>query len=118
VVATVKVGSEPIAVAVTRDGRHVYVAIPSQNIVQVINTVTNQLVDFVTVGKFPNDVAVTPDGSHVYVANAGANTVTVIATTTNKVVGKPVPVGVEPEAVGIMPLVSLESGEPRPAPWR
>jgi YVTN family beta-propeller protein len=117
VVATVKVGREPGAVAVTPDGGHVYGAIHSQNIVQVINTVTNQLVDFVTVGKSPNAVAVTPDGSRVYVANGGANTVTVIATTTNEVVGKPIPVGVAPQGVGIMPLVSLESGEP-PAPWR
>jgi YVTN family beta-propeller protein len=85
VVATVLVGNTPEGVAVTPDGKHVYVTNIESNNVSVIATSTNTVVATVTAGIEPFGVAVTPDGEHAYVANASSNTVAVIATATNKV---------------------------------
>jgi YVTN family beta-propeller protein len=100
VVATVTVGSDPVGVGVTPDGKHVYVTngYPC-NTVSVIDTATNppSVVATVAVGLHPLGVAVTPDGKHVYVANRGlgneSNTVSVIATATNTVEAATITVG-------------------------
>jgi YVTN family beta-propeller protein len=67
-------------VAVTPDGKSVYVANNGSNTVSVIATATNQ-VSPIPVGNGPIGVAVTPDGKRVFVANNGSNTVSVIDTT-------------------------------------
>ena len=69
VVATVAVGSNPIGVAVTPDGKHVYVTNQASQTVSVIATATNTVVATVPVGSNPFGVAVTPDGKHAYVTN-------------------------------------------------
>jgi YVTN family beta-propeller protein len=65
VVATVPVGSDPFAVAVTPDGTHVYVANNGSNNVSVIRTATNTVVKTIPVGNNPVGVAITPDGTKV-----------------------------------------------------
>jgi YVTN family beta-propeller protein len=84
--APIPVGSLPEGVAVSPDGRFVYVTNTSSNTVSVINAVTNAVVASSTVGSHPLGVAVTPDGKFAYVANENSNTVSVIDTTTNAVV--------------------------------
>jgi YVTN family beta-propeller protein/probable HAF family extracellular repeat protein len=86
---TIPVGSFPDGVAVTPDGRSVYVANnggnnPSSDTVSVINTDSNQVIKTVTVGPAPFLPKVTPDGSHVYVSNQN-NTISAIDTATNTV---------------------------------
>ena len=71
VVATVPVGTNPIGVAITPDGKHAYVTNFTSNNVSVIDTATNTVVATVPVGNNPVGVAVTPDGKHAYVANSG-----------------------------------------------
>ncbi len=105
VVATIPVGNNPFAVAVTPDGTHVYVTILNLgfgNSVAVINTASNAVVATIQVGVDPFGVAVTPDGTHVYVTNIGSNTVSVIATASNTVVAT-VPVAVGPLGVAVTP---------------
>jgi YVTN family beta-propeller protein len=87
VVATIQVGVgvNPTGVAVTPDGKHVYVT-NGFNAVSVIATATNTVVATIPVGIDPNGVAVSPDGKHAYVANQGSNSVSVIDTATNTVV--------------------------------
>ncbi|MGW7528525.1 YncE family protein, partial [Streptomyces sp. NPDC054783] len=71
---------------VSPDGRHVYVAGASSDLVSVIEVVGGQGAGVaVAVGSGPRAVALTQDGRHAYVANSGANTVSVIDTTTNQV---------------------------------
>jgi YVTN family beta-propeller protein len=65
VVATVTVGANPYAVAVTPNGSFVYVANYAGNTVSVIATSSNTVVATVTVGVNPYAVAVTPNGSFV-----------------------------------------------------
>jgi YVTN family beta-propeller protein len=77
-------GTGPLAVAVTPDGTHAYVANSGTGTVSVIDTATNNVLTGpgfpIPVGTGPDGVAVTPDGTQVYVTNAGAGTVSVIAT--------------------------------------
>jgi YVTN family beta-propeller protein len=102
VVATIPVGTFPIAVAVTPDGTHVYVTNNGSNNVSVIRTATNAVVKTIPVGSGPYGVAVTPDGTHVYVTNLGSNNVSVIHRPGNTVV-KTVPVG-SGTGVAVTPL--------------
>jgi YVTN family beta-propeller protein len=93
VTATVEVGLG--GVAVTPDGKFVYVANGGSNNVSVIDTAINTVTATVAVGLGPQGVAVTPDGKFVYVANKGSSTVSVIAAASNTVTAT---VGVEHSA--------------------
>ena len=96
VVATVNVGFNPGAVAVTPNGRYAYV-IAGTDSVSVIDTSSNTVT--ATIGGFnvPQGIAITPDGQYAYVSNYGAfgtgNTVSMIRTSDNTVVGSPLVVG-------------------------
>jgi YVTN family beta-propeller protein len=116
------VGTDPSGVAVTPDGKRVYVANRESGTVSVIHTATNTVAKTIPVGIFPNSVAVTPDGTKVYVVNNVSqarqrnplpplNThfpapafsgVTVIARPGNAVVAN-IPVGINPVGVAIGP---------------
>lgn len=91
VVETVLVGPGPQGIAVTPDGKRVYVANTGasgpNDTVSVIETAsgTDTVVATIRVGRAPHGVAVTPDGKRVYVAN-GTESVSVIDTNTNAVV--------------------------------
>jgi YVTN family beta-propeller protein len=100
-IGTVDILTKLTGVAVTPDGKHVYVANQGGNSVSVIDTAINTVVKTVLVGTSPSGVAVTPDGKHVYVANQGSNGVSVIDTASNTVVAT-VPVA-GPSAISIIP---------------
>jgi YVTN family beta-propeller protein len=90
VAQTVQIGapsatSDLTEVAVTPDGKFVYVANPN-NSVSVIDTASNTIVKTISVGMSPAGVAVSPDGVNVYVSNSASNTVSVINTSSNTVV--------------------------------
>jgi YVTN family beta-propeller protein len=73
-------------IAVTPNGKFVYVANQDTKSVAVIRTANNTVIKTIPVGKDPAGLAITPDGAHVYVANAGGNSVSVIETLSNKVI--------------------------------
>jgi YVTN family beta-propeller protein len=89
-----------VGLAVTPDGRKVYVANIDSNTVAVIDRATNTVNATIAVGRAPQGVAVRPDGSTVYVANGASNSVSVIATATNTVTAT-IPVGRGPGAFGV-----------------
>jgi YVTN family beta-propeller protein len=67
-VEAIKVGRGPIAIAISPDGRHAYVANARDDSVSVINTATNKpAAKPIEVGHRPTAIAITPDGRHVYV---------------------------------------------------
>jgi YVTN family beta-propeller protein len=112
VVGAVRVGSNPLGVGVTPDGKHVYVANGGSQNVSVIDTTTNTVVTGtgfpIPVQPFPLALAVNPDGKHVYVANYSyfaANPVWVIDRTTNPntVVATPGTAGSAPLALAVNP---------------
>jgi YVTN family beta-propeller protein len=93
VTATVHVEWNPRGVAVTPDGKRVYVTCKATNdsssicndIVSVIDTETNKVTSTVEVGLEPAGIAVTPDGKKVYVVNGAVGTISVVDTATNRV---------------------------------
>jgi alpha-galactosidase len=110
----ITVGSDPSGVAVTPDGKYVYVTNHGSKSVDVIDTATNTVVATIPVGAGPYGVTITPDGKTAYVADSGSNNVDVIDTATNTVVAR-VPVGAQPYGLAITPdgknaYVSNQSG--------
>jgi YVTN family beta-propeller protein len=94
VVTIVPVEANAVGVAVTPNGKRVYVAnVLYSGSVSVIDTATNTVVAGVGVGNSPFGVAITPDGTRAHVTNESSNTVSVIDTASNTVVAT-VPVGV------------------------
>jgi len=79
-----------------------YVPDPNNNLVSVIDTATNEVIDTITVGNYPQAVAVNLDGTRAYVANTNDNTVSVIDTITNTVIDT-VSVGSGPYQVSVTP---------------
>ena len=84
IVANVSVGMLPFGVAVSSDGKTVYVTNAYNNTLSVINTATNTVKTTVNVGRYPLGVAVA--GNYVYVTNSRDDTVSIINKATNKVV--------------------------------
>jgi YVTN family beta-propeller protein len=91
----ITVGSQPYGMAITPDGKTVYVANYGSGTVTPIATATNTAGPPITVGSGPFDIAITPDGKTAYVANLDSGTVTPIATATNTA-GPPITVGSVP----------------------
>jgi YVTN family beta-propeller protein len=71
--------SSPIAMSA--DGRFVWVVNPGGDFVSVIYTKTNAVIGRVTVGDEPQSVALDPNNKYAYVANAASGSVTVIRIT-------------------------------------
>lgn len=80
----------PLGLAVSRDGRRLYV-LSNADLVSVVDTSTNAVVgDLITVGPSAHEVVASPDRRHIYVMNGGD--ITVIDASTNAVAGAPIPV--------------------------
>jgi YVTN family beta-propeller protein len=73
VVAHIGVGTSPSGVAVSPDGRSVYVVNASDhaNSVSVVDTSEGRAVDTIGVGREPLGVAFHPNGPTAYVTNTG-----------------------------------------------
>jgi YVTN family beta-propeller protein len=117
--AEIKVGSEPVAVAVPPDGKTVYVANGGSNTVTPIDVATNNPGSEIKVGVRPSAIAVTPDGRTAYVTNLESGTVTPIEVATNTT-GPEIKVGPGPDAVAVTPdgktayVVNFTSGAVTP----
>ena len=88
---SISAGSSPSALAISADGKRLYVANTGSNSVSVIDTTTNQRIDASPDNIFSMDIgagwspsALAISGTRLYVANRGSNTVSVIDTTTNQ----------------------------------
>lgn len=101
VTRTITVGGQPGAIAVTPDGRKLYVSNEQGNSVTVYD-IGMAMATPLLVGTAPVGVAVSPDGSRVYVSNRGGDSVTVISTVTDQVVAQ-VMVGAGPTGLVISP---------------
>jgi YVTN family beta-propeller protein len=88
----------PLNLAITPDGRELWVACEASATVEVVDTATRKRRLEIPVGGQPNDVAFTPDGQRAFVSNRLDDNVSVIDVATHKVVST-IPVGDEPHGV-------------------
>ena len=104
-------GDEPFAIAVTPDGKTVYVANTWENTgrpasapctVTPIATATDTPGAPIEVGRGPWAFAITPDGQTAYVANRDSGTVTPIRIAKGTA-SAPIPAGTHPYAIAITP---------------
>jgi len=111
----ITVGSEPVAVAITPNGKTAYVTNSHSNTVTPIELATNTPGSPITVGEDPSGIAITPNGKTAYVTNRLSGTVTPIKLA-NNTPGKRITVGKEPSGIAITPngttayVTNLEGG--------
>jgi YVTN family beta-propeller protein len=103
VIATVSVGTQPLAITATPDGRFVYVGNRLSEDVSVIETAGHTVVATIATGPASLGIAADPTGDFVYQALRGdREAVAVIATATNTV-SATVGVAGHPEHIEFMP---------------
>src|SRR5262249_30193928 len=90
-VATIPVGSNPAAVAVSPDGKKAYIANVDSNTVSVLDLSSNSIAVSIPVPLFSGaSMVMSPDGARLYVAapqTINSSAITVISTGTSSVVG-------------------------------
>lgn len=87
VVKTISVGLQPVALAISPDGAHVYSANANSDTVSVISTASDTVVETIPTSpapgrlaaSCPNGLVVSPDGGTLYVTLGGDNAVEAIA---------------------------------------
>ena len=88
----------PLNMAISPDGRELYVACEASHTVIVIDVATRLKVAEIKAGHHPTDVAFSPDGKRAYVSNRLDDSVSVIHVAARKVLHT-IPVGDEPHGV-------------------
>jgi YVTN family beta-propeller protein len=94
--------AKPMGLALSPDGRRLYVATGRGGTVEVIDTQTQRVLGSVKVGTRPWGLALTADGRKLYVANGPSNDVSVVDTQGMRVTNT-IPVGSLPWGVAIGP---------------
>ena len=77
----------PAGIAVTPDGKRLYVAENLTHQVAAVDLRTQQVITKIKVGEYPYDCVVSGDGKRLYVSNWGARSVSIINTETNQIIG-------------------------------
>jgi YVTN family beta-propeller protein len=88
----------PIEMALSPDGRFLYVVCQASDELRVVDLASGKVVSTVPVGHVPRGIMLSPNGRQIYVTNAWSDTVTVIDATTSKVV-RTIPIGFEPTGI-------------------
>ena len=104
IVATVRVGVSPAQMAVSQDGKSVYIANTGSDTVSVLNTDNDTIARTIALprGSKPVDVAVSPNGRYLYTADGGSNRVSVLDTRTGRLRAS-VRVGTQPLSLAAAP---------------
>ena len=103
----IEVGLHPSGMALSPDKKKLYVTCANSDIISVISTETDNVIDEISVhmhkdipfGSAPNALTVSPDGKYLYVANGTENAICVIQTLPEKSIIGYIPVGWYPGSV-------------------
>jgi YVTN family beta-propeller protein len=104
VVATIPVGTEPLAIAANPNSNKIFVANTDSNNVSVIDGATNSVIDTIPVGSGPHNVKVNPITNMIYVSLFSGG-ISVIDGKTDTVVSTIS--GINPNAIAINPNTNL-----------
>ena len=97
------VGQRPRGILLGKDGKYLYVCASDDDAVQVFEIGHHEAGGRpCPLGPIRSSSSCTPSGNPLYIANEDDNLVTVVDVINNKVLAE-VPVGVEPEGMGISP---------------
>jgi len=88
----------PIEMALSPDGRFLYVVCQASDEMRVVDLASGTVVSNVPVGHVPRGIALSRDGRQIYVTNAWSDTVSVIDAATLTVV-RTLPTGFEPTGI-------------------
>ncbi|HUY87035.1 MAG TPA: hypothetical protein VMU77_07945 [Acidimicrobiales bacterium] len=110
IIGSVKVGGSPTGIAITPDGKQLWVTSTNVNnssgYVSVVDTASHSIAAKIPVGSGPTGIAITPDGTSAYVANTGYLTsegsVSVINVQQLEVIDS-ISVGYQPTGIAISP---------------
>ena len=106
-IKNIEVRLHPCGMVLSPDGRKLYVACANSDIISVISTDSDEVIDSISVhnqkdvlfGSSPVDLAISPDGKYLYVADGTENAICVIQTgTPAKILGN-IPTGWYPGSV-------------------
>ncbi len=88
----------PGDIAISPDGRHLYVVCERSDEVRVVNAQTGEVEKRIEVGHVPRGIALSPDSKLIYVANSWSDTISVIDAGKLEVT-RQLPAGFEPTSV-------------------
>jgi YVTN family beta-propeller protein len=108
-VKNIEVGLHPSGMALSPDGGKLYVACANSDIISVIGTDSDELIDTISVhgnndiifGSSPNELAVSPDGNYLYVVCGTENAVCVIEVSHHPKILGYIPTGWYPASVAL-----------------
>jgi YVTN family beta-propeller protein len=108
-IKSIEVGLHPSGMALSPDGRLLYVACANSDVISVIDTENDEVTETISVhrtdnmlfGSSPNALTVSPDGRYLYVANGTENAICVIQTDSPSSIKGYIPVGWYPGALAV-----------------
>jgi YVTN family beta-propeller protein len=92
----------PIGASVTPDGNYLYISNELENSIDLINTLTNQVIATIPVNSGPTGLAISPDGEFLYVACRLSNVIDIIPVGIDQVTNS-ISVYPEPLHIGFSP---------------
>ncbi len=101
---TIRVGSQPVAIAVNPVTNKIYVGNTGGGTVSVIDGTTDAVTRTVEVGALPYVVAVNPTSNKIYVSKTFSNTMTVIDGATNTTSN--LKAGIQADAIAVNPATN------------
>jgi len=98
---TLKAGSDPEQLAISKDGLTLFVSNEDSSELAIVDVAKNEVTHRVSVGKEPEGVALSPDGQTVWVTSEASSRLDAIDVKTRALLGS-VDVGARPRAMAIM----------------